>query len=222
MITTRGVLSVALLVGVAALGYLAGERLLAASTPSGRDQPRTGLARPRARTAGVSRATSSSLNPTAQRAPRGAVATAATYLELLDRTSIMPGTGARLDAITLSPLTAQALAAAAAGGELLVRLARWGPAFVRGWRLGYSVESYSPALARVAIWAMGIVQSAREVLAPQYSTTMCTLRWVDGGWRVAAARTVAGPTPRLDGSDPAAVAAFARSADRFHAFGDSP
>ena len=150
------------------------------------------------------------------------MAAAASYLRLLDQASIAPGTLARLRALTLAPLTAQALAAEAASAALARRISFTGRAFIGGWRLGWQVASYTPTTARVAVWTMGMVERAGEVVAPDWSTTACTLRWSAGGWKVSAAQTGSGPTPPSDGTDPAAVTAFVHSASVFHPFTDAP
>lgn len=150
------------------------------------------------------------------------MAAAASYLRLLDQASVAAGTLARLRALTLAPLTAQALRAEAASAALARRISFTGRAFLGGWRLGWQVASYTPATARVAVWTMGMVESAREVVAPDWSTTVCTLRWSAGAWKVSSARASAGPTPPSDGTEPAAVTAFARSASVFHRFDDAP
>lgn len=160
--------------------------------------------------------------PIGERSPQGAVVSAAAYLGLLDAASETPQTVSRLRAATAPSFAGRALQAESEAVALSQRLARSGPAFVRGWRLGYRVDAYSPGIARVAVWAMGMVQSRLEVLSPQFSTTLCTLRWIEGGWRVVAARTNPGPTPPPDGSDPSAVSAFVRKANGYEAFGDAP
>lgn len=153
---------------------------------------------------------------------RGAVAAAASYLRLLDEGSVAAGTLARLRAMTSPPLTAQALAAEAASAALARRISFTGRAFFGGWRLGWRLDSYTSSTARAAVWTMGMVESAGEVVAPDWSTTVCTLRWSRGVWKVFAAQTSSGPTPPSDGTDRAAVLSFVRSASTFHSFADAP
>lgn len=160
--------------------------------------------------------------PAGGRTPQGAAARAAAYLRLLDAASTTQAVTSQLRQATGAELTGQALAAESASTALERRIAGSGPAFVRGWRLGYRVDSYSPRFARISVWSMGMVQSRLEVLPPQFSTTVCTLRWEGDGWLVLAARTNAGPTPAPDGSNPSAVSAFVRAADTFEAFPDAP
>lgn len=154
--------------------------------------------------------------------PHGAVAVAARYLAVLDEASLTPATSAALRALTLPPLTEQALRVEAVSAAVKERLSDPGLAFIRGWRLGSRVAFFSARLARVAVWAMGIVQSPEEVLSADYSTTLCSLRWTATGWRVFGAATKPGPTPPIDGTDHSAVASFAREASRFQPFSDAP
>lgn len=152
----------------------------------------------------------------------GAATAAAHYLELLDDASPSGTTSQELRALTLPPLTQEAIRGESLGAAIKQRLNRAGRAFVAGWRLGWRAVSYAPAAAHIAVWAMGMVQSRGEVVAAQYSTTFCWLRWTDGRWKVFAARTVDGPSPAIDGSDPSVVVAFVREANRFRPFTDAP
>jgi hypothetical protein len=156
-----------------------------------------------------------------QRSASGAVAAASSYLALVDDippTSLAPE---RLRFLTTPPVTTEALHAQAAAAALAHQLGSQRPAFIRGWRLGWRIDSYRSDEARIALWTVGMVYSAREVLAPYWSTTVCAVAWFGDRWRISAAQTTAGPTPPMDGSDPVAVAAFARAASNFHSFGNA-
>ncbi|MGH2870056.1 MAG: hypothetical protein ACRDNK_21110 [Solirubrobacteraceae bacterium] len=144
------------------------------------------------------------------------------YLQLIDKGSVAAGTSAHIRAVTSPPLTAQALHAEAASAALARRISATGRAFTGGWRLGWQITSYTPTSARVAVWTMGMVESSAAVVPPYWSTTVCSLRWSAGGWKVSWAQTGAGPTPPSDGTDRAAVASFVRTATPFHRFTDAP
>lgn len=155
---------------------------------------------------------------------RGAAAAAANYLAALEQA--LPAGAASwssaVRALTVAPLTAQALDARGASTAIAARIAASaGPAFIRGWRLGYRIDSYTPSRARVAVWTVGLVASVAQVVPAEYSSTECTLRWLSGDWKVARARTTPGPTPPADASDAAAVEAFARAALAFRSYGDA-
>jgi hypothetical protein len=154
--------------------------------------------------------------------PQGAASAAALYLQVLDDASSSRAISRQLRALSLPPLTAKAVRVEAASAALKAKLSDQGPSFVQGWRLGWRVFSFNPRVARIAVWAMGMVQGPREVLAPDYSTTLCTLRWTGGRWRVFAAATNPGPVPPIDGSNHSAVALFVREANRFRPLTDAP
>jgi hypothetical protein len=151
-----------------------------------------------------------------------AVAAAARYLHALDPAPPSTARQVRLRELTAAPFTAEALRAQASAASLAQQLSRRGPTFMRGWLLGYRLVSYTRARARVAIWTVGLVASPAEVVAPQWSTTVCTLVWADGSWRVSDAQVTSGPTPPSAGADPAATAEFARAADPYRSFSDAP
>jgi hypothetical protein len=154
--------------------------------------------------------------------PVEAVVAADGYLRALDPATTEGSSLVTLRAITLPRLTSQALRARAAAVTVAREASASGAGFMRGWQLGWRVISYTPPVARVAIWTMGLAAAPNEVVAPDWSTTLCTLRRVGRAWRVQEAATSPGPTPPSDGSDRAAVAAFARAAATFNSFNDAP
>jgi hypothetical protein len=160
--------------------------------------------------------------PRHRRSQLAAVATAASYLHALDPAPASAVRQSRLRDLTAARFTAEALRAQASAAALAEQLSRRGPTFMRGWLLGYRVRSYTPARTRVAVWTVGLVASAAEVVAPQWSTTVCTLIWSRGSWRVSGARVTGGPTPPTDAAGAAAATAFARSADRYQSLSDAP
>lgn len=151
-----------------------------------------------------------------------AVLVATAYLHLVDGGSNATQTVAAVRLLTLPPLTGQALQALTAGAAVARRLSAHPPVLRRGWELGWDLESQTGSDAVVAVWTVGIVDSLSEVVPPDFSTTVCWMRWTDDRWKVYAARTVPGPTPPSDPSEPAVAAAFARKALEFHPFDDAP
>jgi hypothetical protein len=145
------------------------------------------------------------------------VASATRYLQLLDDPS--PQAARSLAALTVSPLQPIALRAQAARASLEHNLATY--TFVGGWRLGWRIDELTSGYARVAIWTVGLVAGPREVMAPYWSTTLCTLRRLGSHWRVSAARTVPGPTPPSAAAPASVAEAFARAAASFHRFDDA-
>ncbi|MGH2873584.1 MAG: hypothetical protein ACRDL5_14130 [Solirubrobacteraceae bacterium] len=156
------------------------------------------------------------------RSPVAAITTAVSYLAALEPATASTGPQVAIQALTSGPLTARALRAQASAALLERRIGAGGPAFMRGWPLGYRILSASGDPVRVAIWTMGLVASHTELVSPQWSTTTCTLGWRHGHWRVLAASTASGPTPPAAGSSRAAVDAFVAAASAFRDFGDAP
>jgi hypothetical protein len=219
MSSSRRLLSALVLVLVALLSYSVVEVVIGHG-PGAPDKTRAAQPRPQAGLTTPFTPAASAREP--DDSPQAAVAVAARYLEVLDEASRSRATSSQLRALTLPPLTQQALRVEAVSAALKQRLSDPGAAFVRGWRLGWRVISFTPRHARIGLWAMGTVQSSQEVLPPNYSTTLCALRLTGGGWRVFAAATKPGPTPPADGSDHRAVISFVRQANRFQPFSDAP
>jgi hypothetical protein len=205
--------------GIGLIAALAGYALVQATLGGGDSHARE-LSRTMTRSAAAagSRLTPVSYGAVAAPSTTGAVAAATRFLQLLDDSTT--GADPALRALTLPPLTAQALRGEATATAFKRRL---GPGvFIHGWRLGWAVDSSPPGTATVAIWTVGVVAGTRVISPPVWSTTTCRMRVVDGEWRVAAANTVPGPTPPASRTDWAAAALFAPAADRFHVFGDAP
>jgi len=82
---------------------------------------------------------------------------------------------------------------------------------------------YSPEHARVAIWNVGVMTSSVGVVPPSYSTTTCTLRWIDGDWKISDASVTSGPTPpSSEALPPAQAVAFTAAAGQFRSYRDVP
>ncbi len=145
------------------------------------------------------------------------VAVADRYLQLLDDPST--AAAAALKVVTVAPLRARALGAEAAATSLRRGFPRG--TFAGGWRLGWRIEKTAPRRSTVAIWTVGLVAGPGEVIAPYWSTTVCTLRLIGGSWRISSAHTLPGPTPPTPDSPQSAIGRFARAADTFHQFGDA-
>jgi hypothetical protein len=220
MTAVRRVGWAAALAGAVVVGYLvvaaftgAGSRRTAPSTPRRGAKHAVGNSQSARPTTSIT---------TSDHTPQVAVASAAAYLRFLDSASDTAATITGLREVTGPGFSGQALEAESQRAALVREIAQSGASFVRGWRLGYRLDSYGPGSARVSVWSMGMAQSRLEVIAPDFSTTVCRLRWDGRRWRVVGARVVQGPTPPLDGSDPAAVSTFVRVASSFQSFPDAP
>lgn len=226
----------------ALLGYLAAHALLPAAGGNGTP---VSAARPGLTVAAASPAKSASRSRTLvmrgpgpwrsvaeipvgfMRSPSGTVAAAGNYLTVLSRT-VLPRApwswGQAIHALTTAPLSARAAAGSAQSAQVAARLAAAGSSLYLGsWLLGYRVWSYSPDRARVAVWNVGVMTSTVGVVPPTYSTTTCTLRWVDGDWKISDTRVSPGPTPPSSASITQAQATtFTAAADQFRSYRNVP
>jgi hypothetical protein len=107
------------------------------------------------------------------------------------RAMAAPEAAARLDAelaraaATIGRLTGIGPDAGAAAGAVVL------PVLV-----GYRVDGYGPDGARVAIWSTGILGlQGRYPARSVWSTTVQTLRWVGGDWKLISSVTSEGPVP---------------------------
>lgn len=223
----------------ALIGYLAAHALLGAAAehrPSGRSRsqrpaPSSPGAGPAVRapdTAGPGPSHSlDGITVGFARSERGAVAAAGNYLTVLSRAAA-PGASwswaQAIHALTVAPLSARAVAGSAQSAQVAARLAAAGSSLYLGsWLLGYRVWSYSPDRSRVAVWNVGVMTSTIGVVPPTYSTTTCTLRWIDGDWKISDARVNPGPTPPSSASITQAQATtFTAAAGQFHSYRDVP
>lgn len=64
--------------------------------------------------------------------------------------------------------------------------------------IGYEVEAFSPARARILTWGFTLLGNASAVEpAAYFGLTHTELRWIEGSWRIASTEAGFGPTPRL-------------------------
>ncbi len=70
-----------------------------------------------------------------------------------------------------------------------------GPVVLRGAPLGYRIVSYSPARAVVDVWSVGIVGGSARRPVATWESTLVTLDWEHGAWRLDAFRSEPGLTP---------------------------
>jgi hypothetical protein len=187
-------LVIALLVALL-LGALLG-RSLAPSSGGRAATPSRGAARPPAE-----KRSGSSLHSAS-----GAAIAVATYQREFATPSILrPGVLRKRIEAAATPSYAQTMLAANSPGA--ERLAR-GPLGIgiRGGvrtlyaavPIGYRIESYSPAHARVLTWGFTLVGNADAVEpAAYFGLTHTYLAWMGGRWRIAETRGGFGPTPEL-------------------------
>jgi hypothetical protein len=136
----------------------------------------------------------------------GAAAAVATYQRAFASPSILRPSvmRERIEAVATPDYAAQMLAANGPGRERLAA----GPIGVgigdglqtlySSVPIGYEVEAFSPARARILTWGFTLLGNSSAVEPEAYfGLTHTELRWVEGTWRIAATSAGFGPTPRL-------------------------
>jgi len=88
-----------------------------------------------------------------------------------------------------------------------------------GWRL----ERYDGATAKVSIWATGIGGSLNGVPVQEgWGITTVDLRWTDNDWKETSATTRDGPVPVADDSAPTAASVIVPEAQQFKEYHYAP
>jgi len=86
--------------------------------------------------------------------------------------------------------------------------------------VGYSIERYDGAAARVSIWTAALAGSTTGIPVQNgWGVTTIDLKWVGGDWKEVRATTRAAPTPLpLDTEVPSPAAAFVQHTQKFQRF----
>jgi hypothetical protein len=75
--------------------------------------------------------------------------------------------------------------------------------------IAYRLTSYSPSVATVTGWGVSVAGSSSAAPSSTWGTSVTTVRWVAGDWKVDAVRSSAGPTPALaSGQHPSSTGVF--------------
>jgi hypothetical protein len=160
------------------------------------------------------------------RTEEGAIAAAASAVELLDGPALLDSSRIRrlIDRIAASSArNALARAYAQGAAEVRTRLAvdsAPSPVVIlRSALAGYRIDSYSLSEATVAIWRVGIVGSGASVQPQQsWRTETVSLVW-EHGWKVTSFASTPGPTPPLpQATDTTATADLFAEIPRYTAF----
>jgi hypothetical protein len=137
---------------------------------------------------------------------QGAAAAVATYQGAFASPAILRPSvmRERIEAVATPDYAAQMLAANGPGRERLaagpigVGIADGLQTLYSSVPIGYEVEAFSPARARILTWGFTLLGNSSAVEPEAYfGLTHTELRWVEGSWRIAATRAGFGPTPRL-------------------------
>lgn len=148
--------------------------------------------------------------------PRGAAAAVATYQRAFASPSILRPSvmRERIEAVATPDYAAQMLAANSPGRERLaagpigVGIAEGLQTLYSSVPIGYEVEAFSPARARILTWGFTLLGNSSAVEPQAYfGLTHTELRWAEGSWRIAATRAGFGPTPQI-ATEPGPLGAY--------------
>lgn len=139
------------------------------------------------------------------RSAPGAAAAATTYLTVAAESLLLMDASAREAAVRrmLVPnASAESVASVAGDPALLERVRKAAStsgtprAVLRNLPVAYRVDAFSPARAKVSVWATA-VWSIAGVGGPReaWTTTSLELEWVEGDWRLWSLSSKDGPTP---------------------------
>jgi len=97
---------------------------------------------------------------------------------------------------------------------------------LRATPVGWRVEDYSDATAKVAIWVTSVGGSIGGTVAAPiregWGTTTVELRWVGDDWKLAESTTTDGPVPIADVAPPTAAPELVDKANEFKEFTYAP
>jgi hypothetical protein len=204
----------------------------AAATPDGTAAPRADAAG-----AGVGpHRVSNGVGVGYARSQQGAVAAAANYTRVLSSALILDTARRRAAIDTLAAPEArarlqktfdQAVASLRAGLGVSGAAADRAQVLLRATPVGWRVEQYSNASAKVAIWVTSVGgslggDSGTVPVREGWGTTTVTLRWVGGDWKQVQSTTADGPVPIADVAPPTAAGELVSKANEFKEFTYAP
>jgi hypothetical protein len=137
---------------------------------------------------------------------KGAAAAVAAYQRAFASPSILRPSvmRERIEAVATPDYAPQMLAANTpgreriAGGPIGIGVAAGLQTLYAAVPIGYEVEAFTPARARILTWGFTLLGNSSAVEPVAYfGLTHTELSWVGGTWRIAATRAGFGPTPRL-------------------------
>jgi hypothetical protein len=166
---------------------------------------------------------------------QGAVAAAANYTRALSSALILDTAKRRAAIDTLAAPEArarlqktfdQAVASIRAGLGVSGSAGDGAQVLLRATPVGWRVEHYDKATARVAIWVTSVGGSVggsgSAPVREGWGTTTVSLRWVDGDWKQVASTTTDGPVPIADVAPPTASGELVSKANEFKEFTYAP
>ena len=170
-----------------------------------------------------------------ERSQEGAVAAAANFTRVLSSDLILDTTRRRAAIDVLAAPEArgrlqrnfdQAVASLRQGLGVTGEAAKDTQVLLRATPVGWRVEDYDGASAKVAIWVTsvgGSIGGAQPVpIREAWGTTTVTLRWAGGDWKQVDSTTVDGPVPIADVAPPTAAPELLGTANDFKEFTYAP
>lgn len=139
--------------------------------------------------------------------PTGAAVAVASYQRAFADPAILhPGVLRRRIEVVAAPGYVAAMLAANSPGERRIAAGAIGeglrqrvPTLFGAVPIGYRIESYSPARARILTWGFTLLGNATAVPPEAYFGLAHTdLVWRGGRWRIAATQAAFGPTPKVE------------------------
>jgi hypothetical protein len=170
-----------------------------------------------------------------ERSQEGAVAAAANFTRVLSSDLILDTTRRRAAIDVLAAPEArgrlqrafdQAVASLRQGLGVTGAAGKDTQVLLRATPVGWRVEDYDGASAKVAIWVTsvgGSIGGAQPVpIREAWGTTTVTLRWAGGDWKQVGSTTVDGPVPIADVAPPTAAPELLGQANEFKEFTYAP
>jgi hypothetical protein len=166
----------------------------------------------------------------------GAVAAAANFTRVLSSALILDTAQRRAAIDTLAAPEArarlqktfdQAVASIRAGLGMTGAAGDRAQVLLRATPVGWRIEHYDKATARVAIWVTSVGGSlggdgGTVPIREGWGTTTVSLRWVGGDWKQVASTTTDGPVPIADVAPPTAAGELVTKANEFKEFTYAP
>jgi hypothetical protein len=195
----------------AAIALAVGVALNATSSGGAASRPRT--ARVAATTPG----------PTFAHTRAGAVAAATTWCQIAGEAFYDGGWFSAVTAMGDQRVLAMAerVKPAAAFVQSRIRAAHT-PFVVRSWVLGYAVQQYSAAAARVRVWQLYALAIAGPLDTTGFQSTTVSLLWIHGTWKITASHPGPDLAPPRHGAGASEIASWISAVNRLNTYTYAP
>lgn len=155
--------------------------------------------------------------------PAGAVAAATTWCQVASEAFFNGGWFRAVTALGDERVRAMAerWEPAAAFAQSRIHAAHT-PFLVRAWPLGYAVQQYSAAAARVRVWQVYALAIAGPLDTTGFQTTTVSLVWIRGTWKVTASHPAPDLAPPRDGAAAGEIASWINAVNELSAYTYAP